>query len=210
MVELKLGPRTIDLPYTVRIKDVTEAAFDELVDEDTRAELIDGVMIVHSPASLHHDDVAGFLRALMRCYAREKDLGIVLGPDSLVHLATGRKFGPDIYFVRQDRLPSPRPKKVFEGAPDLVVEILSPSNREEDVQEKRPAYQEAGVGEIWLVDPDKQEIQIDRRVRRKYPTTTISRGKATSHSLAGFWIDADWLWSDPFPRELACLRKILK
>jgi Uma2 family endonuclease len=194
----------------VHIKNVTEEAFDELVDEDTRAELIDGVMVVHSPASLHHDDVAGFLRALMRIYARERELGAVLGPDSLVHLATRRKFGPDIYFVRQERLPSPRPRKVFAGAPDLVVEVLSPSNREEDVEEKRPAYQEAGVGEIWLVDPENQEIQIDRRVRRKYATTTISKGKATSQELAGFWIDAEWLWSDPLPRELTCLRKILK
>ncbi|OAI45571.1 hypothetical protein AYO44_12780 [Planctomycetaceae bacterium SCGC AG-212-F19] len=210
MVEVKLGKRNLELPYTVRIKGVTEEAFDEMVDEDTRAELINGVMVVHSPASWHHDDVAGFLRALMRCYVREKALGAVLGPDSLVHLATCRKFAPDIYFVRQDRVPSPTPRKEFEGAPDLVVEVLSPSNREEDVEDKRPAYQEAGVGEIWLVDPENHDIQIDVRARRKYTTTTISKGKVNSQVIRGFWIEAGWLWSSPLPRELACLRKILK
>src|SRR5437016_6193018 len=98
MVEVTLGPRPVDLPYTVRLYGVTEALFDELADdEDMKAELIDGVMIVHSPASPRHDDISGFLRTLMRCYAGRKKLGKTLGPDSLIHLKTCRKFAPDLY-----------------------------------------------------------------------------------------------------------------
>lgn len=75
MVEVKFGLRTVDLPYTIRLYGVTDEMFDEMVDEDTKAELIDGVMIVHSPATLRHDNVAGFLRGLMRFYAADKGLG---------------------------------------------------------------------------------------------------------------------------------------
>jgi Uma2 family endonuclease len=210
MVEVKLGPRTVDLPYTLRLYGVTEAMFDELVDdEDTKAELIDGVMIVHSPASPRHDDISGFLRSLMRCYTGAKGLGKVLGPDSLVHLRTCRKFAPDLYFIEQKRLPKRLPKKQFEGAPDLIVEVLSPFNRADDLEDKRPAYREAGVKEIWLVDPEEGQLIVDRRHRRSYTTTTAAGGRVTSTVIPGFWIDAAWLWAEPLPTDLECLQTIL-
>ena len=62
MIEVTCGVKTIDLPYMLQVYDVTEEMFDELVDEDTKAELIDGVMIVHSPASMEHDHIGGFIR----------------------------------------------------------------------------------------------------------------------------------------------------
>jgi Uma2 family endonuclease len=212
MVEVKLRMKTVDLPYSLRIFNVTEEMFDEMVDEDTKAELIDGVMVVHSPASLLHDHVAGFLRSLMHIYAEEKELGAVFGPDGLVHLARGRKFGPDAFFVEKSRVPPSLPSdlKEFEGAPNLVLEVLSPSNRADDLEDKWPAYRAARVPEIWFVDPDNREITIDRRERRKYTTTKLNKGKAISQALPGFWIEVEWLWSWPLPRQLACLRKILK
>lgn len=213
MVELKFGLRTInlhavDLPYMIRLYDVTDAMFDKWVDEDTKAELIDGVMIVHSPATLRHDDVAAFLRTLMRCYAAEKALGRVLGPDGLVRIKKGRRVGADIFFLTQDRVPKPLPKE-HKGVPDLFVEVLSPSNRDYDLEEKRPLYREAGVREIWLVDPQKQEIIVDRRRGRRYLTKTTRTGRVESTVIEGFWIEAEWLWSDPLPSEMQCLRDIL-
>jgi len=62
MIEVKHGLKTVDVPYTIRLYGITEEMFDELVDEDTKAELLDGVMVVHSPATIEHDDVGGFLR----------------------------------------------------------------------------------------------------------------------------------------------------
>jgi Uma2 family endonuclease len=107
MIEVKCGIKTIDLPYMVQVYDVTEERFDELVDEDTKAEFIDGVMIVHSPASMEHDDLSGFIRTLMRLYGDVKEVGKVLGPDSLIHLAPGRKCAPDVFFVRRERMGKP-------------------------------------------------------------------------------------------------------
>jgi Uma2 family endonuclease len=209
MVELKIGPRTVDLPFTVRLPGVTEEMFDELVDEDTRAELIDGVMVVHSPASMLHDDVTVFLRSMMRYYADKKKLGKVLGADSLVHLATCRKFAADMYFLEQKRVPRPLPKE-YEGTPDFVAEVLSPSNRDDDLEDKRPAYREAGVKEIWLIDPDGQEMIVDRRRGKRYTSKTVQAGRVTSTVLSGFWIDVAWLWANPLPSVADCLDEILR
>jgi Uma2 family endonuclease len=208
MVELRIGKRSIQLAYPVRIPGVSEEQFEALVDEDTRAELIDGVLVVHSPASLDHDDVSGFLRALQRIYAEGRGLGKVNGPDSLIHLATCRLFGPDAYFLQQLRVLYPSPK-VFEGAPDQVLEILSPSNRDSDLDDKRPAYREAGVGEIWIVDPENRQLLMDRKRRRRYATETVTTGRVHSEVIQGVWIDVDWLWMEPLPNSLTCLQQIL-
>ena len=208
MVEVKFGLRTVDLPYTIRLYGVTDEMFDEMVDEDTKAELIDGVMIVHSPASLRHDNVAGFLRTLMRCYTADKGLGIVLGPDGLVRIKRGRRVGAELFFLSQDRVPTPLPQE-YNGVPDLFVEVLSPSNRDADLEEKRPLYHEAEVKEIWFVDPEGQEIIVDRRRGRHYVTKTITEGRVESTVIKGFWIEVEWLWSDPLPNEMQCLRDIL-
>jgi Uma2 family endonuclease len=205
----KRDRKTVDLPYTLRLHGVTEELFDELMDEDIRAELIDGVMIVHSPASPRHDNVAGFVRFLLRGYTERKRLGLVLGPDSLVRLRTGRKFAPDAYFLQQKRVPKPLPEKQFEGAPDLVVEVLSPSNRDEDLNDKRPAYHEAGVSEVWLIDPDLEEMMVDRRRGKRDTTTTLAHGRVESRVIPGFWIEPSWLWADPLPNALECLLEIL-
>jgi Uma2 family endonuclease len=209
MAELKLGPRTVELPYSLRLFGVTEEAFDEMVAEDTRAELLDGVMIVHSPASPRHDDVAGFVRTLMRVYARRKKLGLVLGPDSLIHLATCRKLGPDIFFIEQARVPRPLPRKQFEGAPGLIVEVLSPSNRSDDLDDKRPAYRAAGTRELWFIDPEAQEVLVDRKRRRGYASTQQGEGRVASTVLPGFWLDLAWLWAEELPDDLDCLNQLL-
>jgi Uma2 family endonuclease len=209
MFEVKCGLKTIDLPYMIRLYGVTAELFDELVDEDTKAELIDGVMIVHSPASYEHDAIGGFARALMSFYADAKGLGDVLGPDSLIHLVPGRKCSPDVFFVRREHVPMPRPKE-FEGVPDLVVEVLSPSNRRYDLHEKRLIYQEAGVSEIWFMDPELRQVIADRRHAGRYTEEIVTEGRLTSTVMADFWMNVSWLWAQPLPNRLSCLQEILQ
>lgn len=209
MVEVKMGCRRVTVPFCVRFHGVTEKRFDELVDEDTRAELLDGVMVVPSPASLQHDNVAGFLRWLFRGFAEGQGLGLVLGPDALVHLATCRRFGPDWFFLKQRRVSLPFETEQFEGAPDLIGEVLSPSTRDFDLEDKRPAFQEAGVSELWFVDLEEQKVMVDRRRGNRYVTRTVHAGKVASTVLKGFWIEASWLWQDQLPNIIACLREIL-
>ncbi len=210
MVEVRFGMKSVDLPYSIRIPDVSEAMFDDLVDEDTKAELIDGVMIVHSPASLPHDDVSGFTRTLFRCFVEEKKQGKILGPDSLIQLGIGRKFAPDLYFLDKKQIARRLPRKQFDGVPRLVLEVLSPSNRVYDLEEKRLVYQEAGVKEIWFVDPDQQEVIVDRKEKNGYRSITRSKGILHCSVIPGFWLDVTWLWQEPLPGTLECLRAILE
>src|SRR5438132_10781857 len=158
IVELNRRLRTADLPYTLRLYGVTEEMFDELVDEDTKAELLDGVMIVHSPASPRHNIIAGFLRTLMQCYAEEKGLGQVFGPDDLIHLATCRRFAPDTFYLPSQLVPSPLPEEQFEEKPELVMEVLSPSNRDYDLSDKRTAYRQAAIRVISLIDKENEHV----------------------------------------------------
>ena len=162
-----LDLRTANLPYRLQLFGVTEEMFDEMVDEDTKAELLDGVMIVHSPASVRHDVISSFLRTLLSGFAEERDAGEVFGPDSLVQLRPGRRFGPEIYFLRPGRMPHPTPQQ-FDGVPDLILEVLSPSNRDYDLGEKprrtaKPACRKSGS---WT------------RVRNK-SSSIVSAGKPT-------------------------------
>jgi Uma2 family endonuclease len=209
MIEVTCGVKTIDLPYMLQVYDVTEEMFDELVDEDTKAEFIDGVMIVHSPASIEHDDSSGFIRGLMSFFAEAWGLGKVLGPDSLIHLAPGRRCAPDVFFIRQAHVPAPLPKE-FEGVPELVVEVLSSSNRRYDLRDKRQIYREAGVGEVWFIDAELRQIIVDRRQAGSYAEEMVTTGRVSSAVLPGFWVDAAWLWTQPLPNRFTCLEEILR
>jgi Uma2 family endonuclease len=128
-----------------------------------RWELIDGEP-VHMPASADESSsigatIIGFLapfvrsRGLGRVYGA--DGGFVLFPDR----ATVRV--PDVAFVRAERVPQGQARKSFPRlAPDLVVEVLSPSDSTSEVVAKMAMYQEAGVLLIWLVDPDKMTVTV--------------------------------------------------
>jgi Uma2 family endonuclease len=210
MLEMKIGVKTVDLPYSVRLYGVAEDLFDELTDEDTKAELIDGVMIMHSPASLQHENTGNFLGGLMRFYAKAKSLGLMIASgNGIVHLSKDRKLAPDGFFIRKERVPSPLPKQ-FDGVPDLILEVLSPSNRNDDLIDKRKIYREAGVDEIWFVDNEHKQIIVDRKQADGYAENIVTEGKFLSNAIEGFWINVDWLWQEPLPDELTCLQEILK
>jgi len=209
-VVLRAGPTiTLDPPYLVRKYGVTEEEFDRLTDEDLKAELFDGEMIVHSPATLRHDRVCTFLSFLLCGYADAKSLGTVFGANNAVmRLRPGRQFAPDVMVVRAGREQMVQGAKV-EGAPDLVVEVLSPSTRRYDLEEKRKVYREAGIAEMWFVDEDRHRLVVEYRGRGGYREQVKQRGRVRSRVLAGFWLKVEWLWQDPLPNTLACLQEIL-
>jgi Uma2 family endonuclease len=209
MIEVLIDKHTLELPYLIWISGVTESDFDAWTDEDTKAELLDEAMIVHSPTTLRYDYLDGFLISLMRLYSEARGLGVVLGPNSIIHLATSRKFAPDILFIRRERVPLPMTKE-FEGAADLVVEILSESTRRYDLREKRQVYREAGIIELWFIDESQQRMIIDRKEGTGYREEVIRAGQANSVVLPGFWVDASWLWQEPLPEVMGCLQKILE
>jgi Uma2 family endonuclease len=199
----------LDPPYLLRKYGVTEEEFEQITDEDIKAELFDGELIVHSPASLRHDNLCTFLSFLVRGYADHKQLGIVYGANNAVmRLASQRRFAPDLMFVRAERL-SLTAGKQLDGAPDLVIEVVSEATRRYDLEEKRQVYRESGINEVWLVDDDRHQLIIDFRQKRGYREQLKRQGKALSRVLPGFWLDVAWLWEAKLPETLICLQQIL-
>ena len=74
---------------------------------------------------------------------------------------------PDVAFVRTDLVGILDPRRGILGAPDLIVEVLSPSNREYDRTLKRKRYLAGGVAELWIADPDEDVLEVWRHGARK-------------------------------------------
>ena len=127
--------------------------------EDKRYEIIDGeVYMVPSPVT-YHQKVGRNLFLNLWDFVKENQLGEVLSAPLDVVLSDIDVVQPDILFVSKERQSIITDKNI-QGAPDLVVEILSPSSTYKDRVLKNKLYSKYGVKEFWLVDPDKREIQI--------------------------------------------------
>lgn len=210
MVEIRFGHQVLEAPKLVRIEGVTPSLYDALMEleEDVKAELIDGVMIVHSPEKIPHEGVFGFLFTLMNLFAYATHAGRVFGSMATVHLAECRKVKPDIAFVSHERSFTIT-RDAIEGAPDIVVEVISESTRRYDFGEKRKVYEQAGVPEIWLLDFERQQFIVRHKVGRTYHSETKKQGVIRSKVLEGFWLRAEWLWQEPPTNPMECLRQIL-
>jgi Uma2 family endonuclease len=206
----------IGAPYLLRKYDATIEDYEQLVDEDLRCEYLNGVLVVHSPATFAHENVSTFLAALLRFFAEQRNLGWVLGGNVVMRLGE-RRFCPDLSFLHaahSDRIQ----KGQVAGPLDLVIELFSTSTRDYDLREKRAAYREGNVPEIWLVDPERQEFHVDVLAASPgvppgsptlYQTETLRQGRWESRVLDGFWVDVTWLWSEPLPNVLDCFRAVV-
>ena len=96
-------------------------------------------------------------------------------------------FQPDLAFFSRERC-QVLTEKGAEGAPDLVVEILSPSTARLDLDQKRVVYARTGVSELWMVDPEKLEVQVfDLRADPDVPVATLRQNHVLrSRFLPGF------------------------
>jgi Uma2 family endonuclease len=132
-----------------------------LPDDGKRHELIDGEHYVTATPTLRHQRVLGNLHWPLRGFVHARKLGEVLFAPFDVLFSASDVLEPDLLFVAQHRL-SILEERFVRGAPDLVVEVLSPSTRGRDAGVKRRAYRRFGVTEYWMVDPVLETIEIYR------------------------------------------------
>lgn len=195
-------------PYLIRVYDVTEEEYERITTEDTKYELIDGVLIMHSPASIEHEDLFGFLHFLLTGYVQERRLGKVLGSRATLRLSSSRNLEPDLFFVARANLHRVQRKRV-EGTADFVIEVVSRSTRDFDLEEKRSLYREARVREIWFVDRDRREVLVDTLGDAGYTEARCQTGRLESAAIPGFRVEVDWLWQEALPAPLPCLSRLL-
>jgi len=186
---------------------MTEAEFEAWCDEDTRAEFVDGKVILMSPVSAIHDDLFHFIARLIGMYLEYRPSGRVRGPEFEIRLREGLRRVPDLLFVCQERTQLLRSTYV-EGAPDAAWEIVSPDSVERDWRDKHHDYEAAGVREYWIVDPHHQQVRLLRLVEGRYQPVAEDAGRLLSETIPGFWLKPEWLWQEPLPRTMDCLREM--
>jgi Uma2 family endonuclease len=130
--------------------------------DGNKYELVDGEIRM-SPAGNRHSVVGVRLSARLLAIVEERKLGHVMGADAGYRLPGGNVRSPDVSFVATGRFPDDRPTADWGRlAPDLAVEVLSPSERTRHVLDKIGEYLEAGVRLVWVIDPQKQRATVHR------------------------------------------------
>jgi Uma2 family endonuclease len=197
--------------YLVRIGGWTEERYFAEAPESQIVEYEDGELIVPSPVSIRHQELVGFLTFLLRGYANSKGLGRVFNGPAVVRLRPDLDYEPDIFVVLQEHLDRLE-EQYFSGAPDLVVEVMSPSGRNYDLRTKADHYRRHGVREYWAVDPATNVLYqhlLSTEASAPYLVSEYATGRLESSILSGFWLVVSWLWEVPLPQEKSLLDRLL-
>ena len=157
-------------------------------DDHLRRELIDGELIVTPVPRTRHQQVVAVLAARLFAY-QEAQGGLVLPAPTDVLFANDTVLEPDVLFVARANLD--RMGECFvDGAPDLVVEVSSPSTRHLELVRKRDVYERFGVPEYWFVDLEAERVEVYRLVGERFAPPALHVRGATLQppSVPGFGI----------------------
>jgi Uma2 family endonuclease len=167
----------------------------KMPDDGRRYELIGGVIVVSPSPNQAHQELAWRLSVEIQAVVRANNLGRAYFAPFDVRISPHDVVQPDLLFVSRDRLGIMRDNYV-DGAPDLVVEILSPSTRTRDEGEKLALYAAAGVREYWLVDPQDKTFRALALDADRYQLITAEGSVVGSRVLEGLKIDVSALFAD--------------
>lgn len=173
-------------------------------------EWVDGKVYLMSPVTNLHAEVVMFLSSVINVFIHKHRLGRVYaepfqmktGPD-----LPGR--APDLFFLKAANVS--RVKRLhYDGPADLVIEVISPDSRAVDRGKKFYEYEEGGVPEFWLIDPQRKEAQFFLLGGDKmYHAASLGEGGIyRSKALNGFWLKVAWLWEHPLPDVTVVLKEL--
>ncbi len=174
--------------------------------------------LVKEPVGLLHDGLNSFIGGLLAEYVHARGGGpLVTSAGFPMRLDPQWSPEPDVMVIREERrhLVS---RQRLEGPADLAIEIASYSHPRIDLRLKLPRYRQARVPEIWVIEPYARFVQVEvlradgpcgEDAPGAYEVRKLSSGRLTAAALPGFWIEVGWLWQEPLPSVLACLRQIL-
>ena len=170
-----------------------------------RGEWVDGEVIVFMPTTFRHEDIVGFLNALLRIVLRRRRLGVVVGSSYELRTREGSAREPDLTVVlneHRDRITERR----LVGAADLVVEVVSSDSVTRDWRDKLAEYAAAGIPEYWVVDARPGRARFSLYVLgedgRYVASEADADGQVWSLVVPGVWFDVAWLTADELPDEV--------
>jgi Uma2 family endonuclease len=152
-----------------------------------RCELIEGAIVYMAPSGFEHGGIALKIGALLHDYVRSRKLGVVVAAETGFRIRRNPDTvrAPDVAFVRQERLSDKLTTHFFPGAPDLAVEVLSPSDRKADVLAKAKQWLASGTQSVWVVEPLARTIDV-YRVNGSVTSYSVSEDSDDESVLPGF------------------------
>lgn len=155
-------------------------------------QLIGGRLILTPSPTTYHQMISAQLEFALMDFVKEHTLGIVLHAPIDVYFNQTETYQPDIIFISRDRMNIIEPKRI-NGAPDLVVEILSPATAYYDLRHKFRVSERYGVKEYWIVDPEESSIEVFIREGEKLSLSQRleERGQVTSSLLQGLTVSLE-------------------
>lgn len=138
----------------------------QMRDDGSRHELVKGELRTMTPTGFNHGEIVMNLAAPLGTYVRSNSLGVLLGAETgfTIGIDPDTVRAPDIAFVRKERvLKTGRTDKFWPGAPDLAVEVLSPSDTAYEVEEKVANWLGAGTQMVWVLNPGQRTVHVHRR-----------------------------------------------
>jgi Uma2 family endonuclease len=145
-------------------KILTDAEFMALNRDGHRYEIVNGELIDMGNSGAKHGYVCSILMILLGGYVHIQKLGAMFDSSTAFKMKSGNKRSPDVSFMAKERLQGldDLPDGFLEGAPDLAVEILSPSNTVEEIHNKLVEYFENGSRLVWVIHPKEQYVLVYR------------------------------------------------
>ncbi len=164
--------------------------------EDQLCELIDGVLVEKTVGAIE-SYLAIVLSEYLTRFAREHDLGIVLGEAGMLRFSPRKIYLPDISFISWSQNPMREMKKqsVADLHPDLAVEVISPSNSRTEMDKKRRDYFAWGVQIVWELDPGVRLMRVYSSPE-EFRTVDINGTLEGETVLPGFTLPLAQLFAD--------------
>ncbi|MBN2152632.1 MAG: Uma2 family endonuclease [Candidatus Lokiarchaeota archaeon] len=200
--------KEIEGPFIVLKQNATEEEFLAFSNEDVDCELLDGVLVIHSPANDEHEDMFSYLMTIFRTFLDATRQGKVRGSRYVMRLSDRWSPEPDLLVVTPERFKAIGPSHL-DGPADLVIEILSDATRDIDLTKKLPKYLAEGVREVWIIDPKDSSVHLH------FPDTTIHYPEPTSDEiirsrvLPDLQIKLEWIWHREQHPTSTVLRELL-
>ncbi len=174
------------------------------------AEYVEGEIIKPMSVSQRHDFLTNFLITILTFYTSTKKLGRICGEPYQMKIVLGDKIKgrePDIFFVKTENLDRIG-EQFFDGAADLVIEVISPESIMRDSGDKFEEYEAAGIKEYWIVNPNQRTANFyGYDENGKYKLLHLSaEGIFESRVIEGLWIKTDWLWQEDLPNLMDVLK----
>jgi Uma2 family endonuclease len=140
----------------------TEAGLESLPEDGYLHEVVSGELVMSPKNNFQHGNIASRLFLALGNHAQQHRLGVVLDSSTGFWMHNRNCRAPDIAFISKARLTgwTPSTQRFFQGAPDLAVEILSPSNTRAEIDNRLKDFFASGTQIAWIISPDDECAEI--------------------------------------------------